>query len=402
MNRKNISLVFKKEIQGAIRDRRTLISMIVVPLIFYPLLFLGIGYFSVIGQRNSENIPSLISITGAENSPELIEILKKDKNITIIHSENNLDDKLVADNIQLTIDIPEQIEIERDYRENNKIIPLSLNMHYDSTAQNSLVAKKRVSLLIDAFRRKIIEERLNKIGLNSDFLEPFREQWLDIAPEEKKIGFMLGSILPYLVIILIFVGAMHTAVDITAGEKERGTLATLLVSQLSRLEIVSGKYFSVMVISAISMLLGMVGLSIAFLVPAYLLGEVSIINVHFSFTLFLLFLLILAPLVGFASAILILIGIFARNSREASSYTTPIYMVAIFLGMISLSQGIELAQPLFFIPILNNSFVFKELLMGTIDWNHITATLISNIGIALLALFGTVKLFNRESVIFRS
>ncbi|HNR66273.1 MAG TPA: ABC transporter permease subunit [Atribacterota bacterium] len=213
---------------------------------------------------------------------------------------------------------------------------------------------------------------------------------------------MLGSILPYLVIILIFVGAMHTAVDITAGEKERGTLATLLVSQLSRLEIVSGKYFSVMVISAISMLLGMVGLSIAFLVPAYLLGEVSIINVHFSFTLFLLFLLILAPLVGFASAILILIGIFARNSREASSYTTPIYMVAIFLGMISLSQGIELAQPLFFIPILNNSFVFKELLMGTIDWNHITATLISNIGIALLALFGTVKLFNRESVIFRS
>ncbi|MFZ2330210.1 MAG: ABC transporter permease subunit [Atribacterota bacterium] len=400
MNWKNISLVFKKEIQGAIRDRRTLISMIVVPLIFYPLLFLGIGYFSVMGQRSSENIPSLIGITGAENSPELIEILKRDKNITIIHSQGSSDDELIADNIQLTIDIPEPIET--DYRENNKIIPLSLNMHYDSTAQNSLVAKKRVGLLIDTFRRKIIEERLNQMGLNNDFLEPFQEQWLDVAPEEKKIGFMLGSILPYLVIILIFVGAMHTAVDITAGEKERGTLATLLVSQLSRLEIVSGKYFSVMVISAISMLLGMVGLSIAFLVPAYLLGEVSIINVHFSFTLFLLFLLILAPLVGFASAILILIGIFARNSREASSYTTPIYMVAIFLGMTSLSQGIELTQPLFFIPILNNSFVFKELLMGTIDWNHITATLISNIGIALLALFGTVKLFNRENVIFRS
>lgn len=400
MNWKNISLVFKKEIQGAIRDRRTLISMIVVPLIFYPLLFLGIGYFSVMGQRSSENIPSLIGITGAENSPELIEILKRDKNITIIHSQGSSDDELIADNIQITIDIPEPIET--DYRENNKIIPLSLNMHYDSTAQNSLVAKKRVGLLIDTFRRKIIEERLNQMGLNNDFLEPFQEQWLDIAPEEKKIGFMLGSILPYLVIILIFVGAMHTAVDITAGEKERGTLATLLVSQLSRLEIVSGKYFSVMVISAISMLLGMVGLSIAFLVPAYLLGEVSIINVHFSFTLFLLFLLILAPLVGFASAILILIGIFARNSREASSYTTPIYMVAIFLGMTSLSQGIELTQPLFFIPILNNSFVFKELLMGTIDWNHITATLISNIGIALLALFGTVKLFNRENVIFRS
>lgn len=405
MNRKNIGLVYKKEIQGAIRDRRTLISMVVIPLIFYPLLFLGIGYFSLMGQNNSETIPSAISIIGAENSPELIEILKKDKNISIVQTgdDSNSDDESMRDNIYLTIDIPETIEA--DYTRNtvnSKAILQLINIHYDSTAQHSLVAKKRISALMDTYRRNIIEERLNKIGLNNDFLEPFQEQWMDIAPPEKKIGFMLGSILPYLIIILIFIGAMNSAVDITAGEKERGTLATLLVSQLSRLEIVLGKYFSVMTISAISMFLGLIGLSIAFLVPAYMLGEISIINVHFSFPLFLFFFLILAPLVGFASAILILIGIFARNTKEASTYTTPIYMGAIFLGMLSLSQGIELSQPLFFIPILNNSFVFKELLMGTVNWAHISATLISNIGIALLALLVAAKLFNKENVIFRS
>jgi sodium transport system permease protein len=113
-------------------------------------------------------------------------------------------------------------------------------------------------------------------------------------------------------------------------------------------------------------------------------------------------LLILTPLVGLASAILILIGIFARNSREASTYVTPIYMIAIFLGMISLSQGIELAKQLFFIPILNNSFVFKELLMGTVNWTHISATLISNISIALLALAAATNMFHRENVLFRS
>ena len=400
MNRKNIGLVYKKEIQGAIRDRRTLISMVVVPLIFYPLLFLGIGYFSLMGQKNSETIPSTISIIGAKNSPELVEIFEKENNITVIQSENNSNDDLMGENIHLTIDIPEAIEI--DYRGNNSVLASPIIMHYDSTAQSSLVAKKRVTALIDTYRRNIIEERLNKIGLNNDFLEPFQEQWMDIAPPEKKIGFMLGSILPYLIIILIFIGAMNSAVDITAGEKERGTLATLLVSQLSRLEIVLGKYFSVMTISAISMFLGLIGLSIAFLVPAYMLGEISIINVHFSFPLFLFFFLILAPLVGFASAILILIGIFARNTKEASTYTTPIYMGAIFLGMLSLSQGIELSRPLFFIPILNNSFVFKELLMGTVNWAHISATLISNIGIALLALFAAANLFNKENVIFRS
>ncbi len=400
MNRKNIGLVYKKEIQGAIRDRRTLISMVVVPLIFYPLLFLGIGYFSLMGQKNSETIPSTIIIIGAKNSPELVEIFEKENNITVIQSENNSNDDLMGENIHLTIDIPEAIEI--DYRGNNSVLASPIIMHYDSTAQSSLVAKKRVTALINTYRRNIIEERLNKIGLNNDFLEPFQEQWMDIAPQEKKIGFMLGSILPYLIIILIFIGAMNSAVDITAGEKERGTLATLLVSQLNRLEIVLGKYFSVMTISAISMFLGLIGLSIAFLVPAYMLGEISIINVHFSFPLFLFFFLILAPLVGFASAILILIGIFARNTKEASTYTTPIYMGAIFLGMLSLSQGIELSRPLFFIPILNNSFVFKELLMGTVNWAHISATLISNIGIALLALFAAAKLFNKENVIFRS
>jgi len=208
--------------------------------------------------------------------------------------------------------------------------------------------------------------------------------------------------LPYIIVILIFIGAMHSAVDITAGEKERGTLATLLVSQLSRFEIVMGKYFTVITISATSMILGLIGLSIAFLIPAYVLGELSLIKINFSFSIFFLFFLVLAPLVGLASAILLLIGIFARNNKEASTYVTPIYMGAIFLGMISLSQGIELAEPMFFIPILNNSFTFKELLMGIVNWEHILSTLVSNIGIALVALLVAAYLFTRENVLFRS
>ena len=106
--------------------------------------------------------------------------------------------------------------------------------------------------------------------------------------------------------------------------------------------------------------------------------------------------------IGLASAILLLIGIFAKNNKEASTYVTPIYMGAIFLGMISLSQGIELAEPMFFIPILNNSFTFKELLMGIVNWEHILSTLVSNIGIALVALLVAAYLFTRENVLFRS
>jgi sodium transport system permease protein len=255
---------------------------------------------------------------------------------------------------------------------------------------------------MEIYRQQIVQERLERIGVDLDYVQPISEQWQDISPAERKTGSILGMILPYIIVILIFVGAMHSAIDITAGEKERGTLATLLVSQLSRLEIVIGKYFTVITISATSMLLGLLGLSIAFLTPAYAFGELSVIKIHFSFSTFLLFFLVLAPLVGLASAILLLIGIFARNNKEASTYVTPIYMGAIFLGMISLSQGMELADPMFFIPILNNSFTFKELLMGTIDWGHILSTLLSNTAIAIIALLIAAYLFTRENVLFRS
>ncbi|HPK86625.1 MAG TPA: ABC transporter permease subunit [Atribacterota bacterium] len=402
MNWNNTRLIYLKEIQGAIRDRRTLISMIVIPLIFYPLLFLVIGYFSVLGQKNSEAQPSAINIIGEANATQLVTLLKQDKDIEIISSESeaNPEHELMEGSIHLTIQIPDMVE--ENYAGESKTTPKPIIIEYDSTAQRSQTARKRVLALLEHYREGLIRVRLNKIGLESDFLEPFQEQWLDLAPQEKKVGFLLGSILPHFIIILIFVGAMHSAVDITAGEKERGTMATLLVSQLSRLEIVLGKYFSVMTISAVSMFLGLIGLSIALLVPALLLGETFLAGVHFSTTIFFLFLLTLIPLVGLASSILILIGIFARNNREASTYITPIYMIAIFLAMISLSQGIELAKPLFLIPILNNSFVFKELLIGTIDKTHLFNTVVSNLLLALLALRAATRMFQQENVLFRS
>ncbi len=396
MNWKNICLIYKKETLGAIRDRRTLISMIIIPLIFYPLLFLGIGYFALMGQEKSESYPSVVAVKGTENAPGLMEILAQDEKIKLTNFNTDTDKSLQTGEIYLLIEIPGSFHLDDD--ENTR----SIIIQYDSTIQRSEIARQRVTGLIENYRQQIIRERLEKFGLNTDYIQPIQEQWLDIAPEERKIGSILSMILPYIIIVLIFIGAMHSAVDITAGEKERGTLATLLVSQLSRIEIVTGKYFTVMTISATSMILGLMGLSVAFLIPAYALGELSLIKVDFTIPLFLMFFIVLAPLVGLASAILLLIGIFARNNKEASTYITPIYMAAIFLGMISLSQGMELAEPMFFIPILNNSFTFKELLMGTVHWGHILSTLISNIAITIIALLAAAKLFTKESVLFRS
>ena len=397
MNWNNIRLIFCKEISGAVRDRRTLISMIIIPLIFYPLLFLGIGYFTMMGQQKSESAASVVAVKGGEYAPGLIEILKRDEKIQMVSLTEDLSEGLKSGEIYLLMEIPENLNVNENEENIQPII-----IQYDSTAQHSQTARRRIADLLEEFKQQIIQTRLEGLGLSIDYIQPVNTQWLDISTDERKTGSILGMLLPYIIVILIFIGAMHSAIDITAGEKERGTMATLLVSQLSRMEIVIGKYFTVITISATSMLLGLLGLSIAFLTPAYILGELSLIKIHFSFYTFILFFLILAPLVGLASAVLLLIGIFARNNKEASTYVTPIYMIAIFLGMISLSQGMELAEPMFFIPILNNSFTFRELLMGIIDWGHILPTLLSNVTIAIIALLIAAYLFTRENVLFRS
>jgi len=397
MNWNNIRLIFCKEISGAVRDRRTLISMIIIPLIFYPLLFLGIGYFTMMGQQKSESAASVVAVKGGEYAPGLIEILKRDEKIQMVSLTEDLSEGLESGEIYLLMEIPENLNVNENEQNIQPII-----IQYDSTAQHSQTARRRIADLLEEFKQQIIQTRLEGLGLSIDYIQPVNTQWLDISTDERKTGSILGMLLPYIIVILIFIGAMHSAIDITAGEKERGTMATLLVSQLSRMEIVIGKYFTVITISATSMLLGLLGLSIAFLTPAYILGELSLIKIHFSFYTFILFFLILAPLVGLASAVLLLIGIFARNNKEASTYVTPIYMIAIFLGMISLSQGMELAEPMFFIPILNNSFTFRELLMGIIDWGHILPTLLSNVTIAIIALLIAAYLFTRENVLFRS
>jgi sodium transport system permease protein len=97
-----------------------------------------------------------------------------------------------------------------------------------------------------------------------------------------------------------------------------------------------------------------------------------------------------------------MVGIFARNIREASSYITPIYMLTVLLGIVSVSQGMELTGNMFLVPVLNSSFVFKELLMGKIYWDHILTTFSANIIIAGLALLGATRLFTKEEVLFRS
>jgi len=397
MNWKNIKLIFIKELVGTIRDKRTIIAMIIIPLIFYPLLFTGVGYFNKMGSMKSEETNSKIMIYGAEFAPQLVKHLQDSEKIEILIMEEDFSNKLQNGDIQAVLAIPSDFKYKTEQEEPGKII-----LKYDATEAKSRIAQKRVNQIIEKYKGEIILQRLSRLDLKEEFLTPLILQEENIATAEKTTGSFLAVLLPYLIIVLIFAGAMHTAVDITAGEKERGTIATLLVSQVSRLEIVLGKCFAIMLISFTGMVLGLLGLALAFLLGASVAGGIEGVNFGISINAIFLLFLVLFPLVGLASAVLVMVGIFARNIREASSYITPIYMLTVFLGVISISQGMELSGKMFLVPVLNSSFVFREILMGKIYWDHILTTFSANMLIAGLALLGATRLFSKEEVLFRS
>ncbi|MFQ5907151.1 MAG: ABC transporter permease, partial [bacterium] len=216
-------------------------------------------------------------------------------------------------------------------------------------------------------------------------------------------GMIAGMFLPYLILILALTGAMYPAIDLTAGEKERGTLETLLLSSASRFELVMGKFLAVLtasfvtaVLASVSMLATLKG---GFGTLARVGEEVSLAVSPLSL---LIIFLMMIPVCCFFSAVLISISLFAKSYKEATSYLSPLLTLLIIPAVVSIMPGTEMSPRISLIPILNTSLAFKDLLKGTVKWQYLVTVFLVNVVLACVALWRAVKLFNRESVLFRA
>jgi sodium transport system permease protein len=219
-------------------------------------------------------------------------------------------------------------------------------------------------------------------------------------------GATFGSFIGYTVIILCMTGAMYPAIDLTAGEKERGTMETILSSPISRMDLVLGKFllvFSASLATAILSVISM-GTSFAILRHSNVMnssgGQTLALNLGFL-SVVSVFVMAL-PLAFLFSAVLMTIALFAKSYKEAQSYLTPMTFLIVIPAVASVMPGVELTPKLALIPILNTSLVCKEIISGTYHWNSIALIFASTCVYAGAALFLAFKTFQRESVLFRS
>jgi len=404
MNLHAIGVVYRKEFTEWVRDRRTLISTVIVPLLLFPIIMVGFSALAVVLVGKAQKETPKVMILGGEDSPQLLANLRKLDNLEIAPYNVNWKEQISEKEIRAAVEIPPgfQSALEKGDAKTVKIY------YYEGELKSSFGAD-RIEKFLKDYRDQVVKDRLAAKNVPASVLTPFEIHQENVAPPEKVSGATIGGFIGYLVVLLCMTGAMYPAIELTAGEKERGTMETILSSPISRMDLVLGKFFLVLSAALTTAALSVLSMGISFSVlrrvnassgsgrgnSAALLLQLGPKAVTFIFVMAL-------PLAVLFSAVLMTIALFAKSYKEAQSYLTPMTFLVVIPAVASLLPGVELTPKLALVPILNTSLVCKEIITGTYHWNSIVIIFASTCVYAAFALFLAFKTFQRESVLFRS
>jgi len=404
MKIRTVGTIFKKEMTDTLRDRRTLIFMLLVPIVAIPLLIMFTSSMMVSSVTKAQEEKATVVVSGMENLPiDLKDSLLNSPRLIVRHEDEyegrDLIEALRMGEFMALLEIPENFDraIEAES-------PTEIEIYYDKAEIKSDFAVDKLKDIFDPYRDRVIETRLQNRKISPEILTPFEIASQNVASAQKVAGRELGAILPYLIIIMCFLGAMYPAIDLAAGEKERGTLETLLVSPASRGEFVIGKYLVILTTGIVAALLSMASLTFSM---NYMIDEMlskattELLALRFDLEMVILVIMIVLPLAGIFASVLLSISIFARSFKEAQSYITAMNMFIILPAFISFLPGVELDFKMSLIPIVNVSLIIKDAISGTVEWNFVISAFISTLLLAALALLFSRRWFERESVLFR-
>ena len=395
----NIGVVYRKELLDLLRDRRTLIGTFLWPLVFFPLMTVGFGQIEKMVSQKAAKREASIMLLGAEHAPELAAKLRETEGLALVPTADDSAQQINNKKLQAAVEFPAGFQ--------EKILtgvePPKVSIYFYDTEGRSERAVDRIGKTVDQYRAEVVERRLGARGLMTGLLKPVDVRAENVASAEKVGGIMLGTLLPYFIILLCLMSALQPAIDLTAGEKERGTMETILASSVGRIELVLGKFLLVLSFSVFNTILSISSFAVTMRFAKDYAAEMT--RGH-AYTInpkaMLLVFLIVLPLAVLFSASLLTIALFAKSFKEAQSYTGYVMLAAIFPALISILPGIDLNAGLALVPIINVSLVARELFTGSFPWGLMGLVFASTTVYAAAALWVAMKMFQRESVLFRA
>lgn len=394
--------VMLKEIKELLRDRKTLFFMVALPILVFPLLIGIVAFFTSQAIDKAESKVLDYAVIGAQYAPELVAELSESALFNQVAIADNADIKAFVKSQQadFVLVIPENFS--NDPFNQGQI---ELTLYLNDAGLN--MVRKRLSSIVEAFAEESQQHAFSVLGLTeaqqTALLAPIVTNNVNVADKRENIGEKIGGMIPYFIFMLCLQGAMIPATDLGAGEKERGTLETLLISPIERHKLVLGKFITIALAGVTSALITVtsmavwglvIGQGMALKLVAEFMGAISALD-------FVLIFLMLVPVVAIFAAVLLSLSVYARSFKEAQGYMTPLVFAVIVPVILAMLPGAELKGGWAWVPLTNVALAIKELIKGTMDYFQLFAIFSSTAVIAAALLYFCVYWFNKEKVLFR-
>ena len=393
-----------KEIKHLFRDTKTIVQTVVVPTFITPLLLGGIFWY--VGSIATEETKKTYDISAYTtfDSPLIKDLSESDRiNVISEDSVTNVIDSVTLGQTEIGIVFDDNFTNALEANDSAKITIYSKNIDTFSQAKSLVINK------INDFEDVERNKRLVALNLTDEYVNPINIEEEDLTTEEESAGSIFGAILALFFVMYVISGAMYPAIDLGAGEKERGTMETLISTNISSVDIIIGKMLSVTTSAVLTATFSMLGfavpLTIMFLFYADSVNEYlfSLLSAVVNPVAFLGVFVLIIPLSVFMGAFLLTISVYAKTPKEAGLLLGNVLIVFIIPCYVPLiNPGLELDFVGALIPCYNLALITNNLIAGTVDWFLYSVALVSTIIYCCIAIYISYIMFDDENVIFRS
>jgi len=387
--------VYKKEIKDTLRDRRTVIMMIVIPTLVFPIIM---NVYMKISEKFAAETEAqkvkigLVSNQVGEIEQDLMNVPKElGKKQFIPYKDTNalkkdIQDKKIELGCYISANENEQLKAMK---------PVEIIVFHDGT---DLGMKERFQAYIGFIETKMKQQRYAQLKINEENITPVQVNYSNVASDKEMFGKLAGGILPYFFIAFGFMGCMYPAIDLFTGEKERGTLETLLTTPVKRWKILIGKMLVVVTSGLMASTFSLIGLflSIESLDPEKAPELIAIVNDILSPAFIAMLYVLLIPMIFFFAGIMIPIAIRAKSFKEAQSIISPLNMLVVLPGMVGFFPGIELNYVTAVIPVINVVLATKELIAGTLELQYVALAFGVMVSLAVFVVLLSNRKFESE------
>jgi sodium transport system permease protein len=398
---RTVWLVAAKELRESIRDRRTLFVALLLPVLLYPLMMLALAPLVSMQKQKLHDEAQPVAVTGpgaAAVRRAVLEAVKPDGSpvgLAPVESTSPLED-LEQGRIALWVETKDEFDATLVKEATAKI-----EVHSDGSDDRSLAAARKFAEALSRVSEAEVKRRVAQHALPSGWLQPIESKPHDVASPERRAAYLFGKMLAFILVVLTLSSSFYPAVDSVAGEKERGTMETLLVAPCGRAELVLGKFLAVLVVTLAAATLNLASMGLTLGPFGSVLAPDLGAGLAVTPTVIIGVLALLVPLSALFSAVSLALSTLARSVKEGQHYLTPLFLVVMPLAMVVVLPNVPLTKTLAPLPVTNAVLFFRDLLLGKTDAATTAIVMASTFAYAGAALWGCVTLFLREETLFR-